>query len=735
AMESGRGGPLCPPWRCCPRKPRFRSAATALLVLAALVLPALAGARPAAAQGQAPGIPEVTVSLAAEPTEAGPGATVTVRTKVAIAPGWHIYGLREIKDGPAPSRFTWKTGAALRADGPPSAPAPQKKLDQGFGLEVDYYEGEVVFEQRFRVDEAAPAGPLSLTGEFAFGACDADSCYPPATIPLTVPLTILGASLPETQPQPEPDPAAPRRSVRFEARADRAEARAGEWVELRIAAETAPGYHFYSFTLIPDGPLPTTLDLKPGKDLIPDGAVRAPAPHRALDPGFGKEVETFAGKVEFVQRLRVAPGAAPGRAPLAGRVKYMACTEMSCDPPASAEFEVAWTIVAGAARPEFALVAGGGAGAGAAAGTPSPAGSGSAPPADPDDLLGKGFGPFLAACLIGGLVMLVMPCTYPMIPLTISFFTKRAGDAHTSTVGLAAVYALGIVLSFTGLGLVLSIALGAQGAASFAANPWINFVIGALFVYFAGTMLGFYPIWQPAFLSGLAGRAAGAGGYAGVLLMGLTFAIAAFACVGPLVAPLLVAAAAGKWFWPALGMAVASSVCGAAFFVLALFPGLIKKLPQGGGWLNMIEATFGFIELAAAFKFLSNADLVWSTGVLPRAVFLWIWIAIFAGLTLYLLGAYRLPHDQLRPAGRPGPGRLLSGLGAGALTVLLVMGVVGGAPLGLLEAFVPPPPANVASGGNGGHGAGLLEYDNLPDALAAAQAAGKPVFVDFTAFT
>lgn len=314
---------------------------------------------------------------------------------------------------------------------------------------------------------------------------------------------------------------------------------------------------------------------------------------------------------------------------------------------------------------------------------------------------------------------LLLPCTYPMIPLTISFFTKKASDAGASVVSLALVYALGIVVSFTGLGMLLSLLLGEQGAQLFASNAWLNLAIGALFVFFGLSFLGLYQLKPPAFLLAGAGRARMAGGYLGVLFMGLTFAVAAFACVGPFVGTLLVLAASGEWYRPILGMGLVSGVIGFVFFLIALFPGFLKKMPQGGGWMVRLEASLGFIELAAAFKFLSNADLVWSTGLLPRNFYLGIWIVIFGALSLYLFGVFRLKHDP--EDNTVGGVRRVIAAAFAALVLYLGLGLFGGKSLGELEAFVPPKASS--------------EFDNLGAAEKEARRSGRPIFVDFTAFT
>lgn len=695
---------------------RGRVCAAALVLILSL---AAAGAPAAFAQGQAEGIKEVTVGVEADPTEVAPGGTVTAKIRVEIAAGWHIYGLVKLKDGPEPTEITWKGDAALRPDGPVTAPPAKKKHDPGFDLDVEYYEGAVVFEQRFKVDAAAPAGARTIEGAFAFGACDANSCYPPATIPLHVPIKVLGAAVPETPPGPAPG--LPDRPVVVKAAGDRAEARAGEWVELRLAVSITPGHHIYGFTAIPDGPIPTAIDLAPNPALTPLGAVEHPAPHKRLDPGFGFEVETFAGQVAFVQRLRVAAGTAAGPLVLKGKLHYMVCTEASCKPPADAPFEVTWQVAAGEPRAQFAGTPPAGGSpppvAPPQAGPTAPAGPATRPP-DGNPLNGS-FLPFVLASLGAGVLTLLMPCTYPMVPMTISFFTHRAKSGQGNLVGLALVYALGIVGSFTGLGALITLVLGASGVAKFASNPWVNLAIGTLFVFFGLSLLGLYQIRLPGFVTSAAGRARMKSGYAGVLFMGLTFSVASFACVGPLAGALLALSATGEWFRPIVGMALLSSVCGGAFFLLALFPQFLSTLPQAGGWMARLEVALGAVELAAALKFLSNTDLVWGNYVLSRNLFLGLWVAIFAALALYLLGLVRIGHDAGER--RVTAGRAVAALPAAALAAYLCLGFAPGRGMGFFEAFLPPPPSH--------------EVEDFGLAVKEAREQGREILVDFSAYT
>ena len=204
-------------------------------------------------------------------------------------------------------------------------------------------------------------------------------------------------------------------------------------------------------------------------------------------------------------------------------------------------------------------------------------------------------GGFLFISLIMGFAALLTPCVFPMIPITISFFLKRGEDKNTSPVKDASVYMFGIVMTFTLLGMLLAIFLGASGATQLAANPYVNLFIAFLFIYFAFSLFGFYEIEIPQSLKRFSLERENSEGYAGILFMALTFTLTSFTCTVAFMGTILVAASQGDWFWPIIGMLVFSLAFASPFFFLALFPHYLKKLPQSGGWLNSIKVIMGFL--------------------------------------------------------------------------------------------------------------------------------------------
>lgn len=343
-----------------------------------------------------------------------------------------------------------------------------------------------------------------------------------------------------------------------------------------------------------------------------------------------------------------------------------------------------------------------------------------------------------------GALSLLTPCVFPMVPITVSYFTHHGAVNRRGAVRHAAVFGLGIVASFTALGLLLAVLLGATGVVLLAANPWVNLVLTAIFIAFALNLFGFYQIavpstWVSAFERGVRGGdgARRAIGVATALLMGLTFTLTSFTCTAPFVGTVLVAASRGQWTMPIVGMLVYSAVFALPFCVLALVPQWLARLPRSGGWLQDIKVVMGCAELAAAMKFLSNADLVWHWGVFTRTVVLASWVVLALLTAVYLAGWLRVLERW--PVAHAGLARV------GALGALVVGGWLAtglrGRSLGELESFLPPS-ADELSSADGGDGSGAVvpvalawRVNDYAGALGEAKREKKRVFIDFTGYT
>jgi thiol:disulfide interchange protein len=299
----------------------------------------------------------------------------------------------------------------------------------------------------------------------------------------------------------------------------------------------------------------------------------------------------------------------------------------------------------------------------------------------------------------------------------------------------ALIYAGGIMATFTVLGMAIAVLVGAGGINRFAANPWVNLLVTGIFLAFAFNLFGAYQIALPAsVLTRLdtATRRTGGSETAGILAMGLTFTLTSFTCTAPFVGTLLVRAAQGTWIWPLCGLLVFSAVFALPFFLLALMPSAVATLPRSGPWLQSAKVLMGFIELATAMKFLSNADLVLRWGIFTRTVVLVIWLGIAVAAALYLLGVAGWRPGQSRS--RLTPARMLAALVPLTVAVYVARGL-GGRRLGELESFVPPPEGAVTSGMTSVRGELPWLVNDYDGGLARARVEHKQVMVDFTGYT
>jgi len=368
------------------------------------------------------------------------------------------------------------------------------------------------------------------------------------------------------------------------------------------------------------------------------------------------------------------------------------------------------------------------------------------------EMKSRGILSYIWFAMLQGALALLTPCVFPMIPITVSFFTKRSEKKKSKGFVDSIVYALGIIFTFTGIGFLFAIIYGPSGIQNLATNPWLNLAIAAVFIVFALNLFGAFEIQLPTGLMNKLNTKSQEGqGIASVLLMGLTFSLTSFTCTVPFVGTTLVSVGSGEWFYPIIGMLAFSLVFAAPFFLLALFPSALNKLPKAGGWMNNIKVVMGFLEIAASIKFLSNADLVWMWGILPRELFLAIWIACLLMIILYIMGIYKLHHDA--PVNSIGTPRILFAVFFTSITFYLLLGLFG-KPLGELDAFLPPPNyeeiMSTSSTTISSSAGGLTIYsnnksrtsheelpwlDNYQEALKIAKEQNKKIFIDFTGFT
>ncbi|MBP5337366.1 MAG: thioredoxin family protein [Bacteroidales bacterium] len=378
------------------------------------------------------------------------------------------------------------------------------------------------------------------------------------------------------------------------------------------------------------------------------------------------------------------------------------------------------------------------------------------PDAQNTDQLPNSLWALILEAILWGFAMLLTPCVFPMVPMTVSFFMKGSENARQGRLK-AALYGLFIVLLYTvPISLIIGITwiVGGSGVTAdifnWLSTHWLpNILFFLVFMVFAASFFGAFEITLPSKWTNSADKNSDRKGLGGIFFLALTLVLVSFSCTGPIVGTVLIKSTQGEFWTPMVTMLAFSIAFALPFTVLALFPSLLKKLPKSGGWLNSVKVVLGFIEIALGLKFLSTADQTYHWHLLDREVYLAIWIAVFTLLGLYLIGKIRFKHDS--PLEYLSVTRLTLAIAVFAFVVYLIPGMWG-APLKALSGYMPPmetqdfvlggaptvlrqaqePSANDDGTITIAHG--LQAYDNLPDGLAAAKAAGKPVFLDFTGY-
>jgi len=531
--------------------------------------------------------------------------------------------------------------------------------------------------------------------------------------------------------------------------------------DLIFTAKIDEPWHLYSLNKAGDeGPNPTVFTFKknPNYELV--GKVKQGKPVKEFDKVFEMNVEFFKHEASFTQRVKLLSS---GKVKISGKYEYQACTEEKCIfPPADKfDFEFEGTSACGGAS--IAAVPDSTAKDTVALATVAPekdstniSKAHSIAETHYDD--GKPaassmswFAIFLAG-FIGGFAALLTPCVFPMIPMNVSFFTKQS---KTKKQGIrnALMYALFIIILYVGLGLGVTLIFGAGALHSLSTNIWFNIAFFVLLLVFAASFLGAFEIVLPSALVNKMDAKADKGGMIGIFFMAFTLALVSFSCTGPIIGTLLVEAAAtgniAGPFWGMFGFALALAL---PFGLFAAFPGWLNSLPQSGGWLNSVKVTLGFLELALALKFASNADLVVQAGILTREVFIGLWIVIFGLLSVYLIGGFKTSHDS--DVKHLSVTRLFIAIVSFFITIYLIPGMWG-APLKLFSGILPPLEYSESPHGFGGNSTtisakseskddefgkymevnknGIVHFKNdYEHALAYAKKVGKPLMVDFT---
>lgn len=531
--------------------------------------------------------------------------------------------------------------------------------------------------------------------------------------------------------------------------------------DLLYTATIDDGWHLYSLKRVAeDGPNPTIFTFKKSNDYELVGKVTESKPIKEFDKVFEMQVSYFKHTATFTQRIKLK---SDKKISIKGKYEFQACTDEKCIFPPADDFSFDLQGTSECISQGVNLV---------------PVGINSDSIAQADSLAqlqetkkdtvtavapvitqkednsppteNKAWWAIFLAGFIGGLTALLTPCVFPMIPMNVSFFTKQS---KTKAQGIrnAFLFSISIIVLYVALGLGVTLIFGAGALHTLSTNVWFNLAFFLLLLVFAMSFLGAFEITIPSSLVNKIDAKSDKGGYVGIFFMAFTLVLVSFSCTGPIIGTLLVEAATSISgpFWGMFGFALALAL---PFGLFAAFPGWLNSLPQSGGWLNTVKVTLGFLELALALKFASNADLVVQAGYLTREVFVGLWIVIFALLTMYLLGMFKTSHDS--DLKYVSVGRLFVAITSFFVTMYLIPGMWG-APLKLFSGILPPLEYSESPHGFGGSAGttanhsepkdeefgkymevnknGITHFKNdYEHALAYAKKVGKPLLIDFT---
>ena len=488
-------------------------------------------------------------------------------------------------------------------------------------------------------------------------------------------------------------------------------------IELTFRATIDDGWYVYSQDA-GDGPVSTEFTFVNNSEnyAISNDWVQEGVPIEEFDPNFDAVLKYFKKEALFTLDIYVM---STDDFVLKGDVYFMTCDSTQCLPPEALEFSFEIDGI------DESLI--------------------SSLNDSPNQNDKKSMWALFFIAFLSGFAALLTPCVFPMIPMTVSFFTKQSKTKARGIVN-AIIYGISIIVIYVALGVGVSSIFGADALNNMATNVYFNIGFFLLLIIFGASFLGAFELQLPTSWVNKTDKASDKGGLIGIFFMAFTLALVSFSCTGPIVGTLLVEASTGGYFGPIVGMLGFSLAIALPFALFAAFPGWLNSLPQSGGWLNSVKVTLGFLEIALAFKFLSNADLVLQAHLLERELFIAIWIVIFALLTMYLLGFIKFAHDS--DLQYISVSRLSVAILTGTLTIYMIPGLWG-APLKIINAFPPPMQYSESPQGFGSPSVisnhstnhekgqhigpqGLMVFHDYHEGLEHAKNVGKPLMLDFT---
>ena len=584
--------------------------------------------------------------------------------KAKVEKGWKIYSVfqeyGEDVIGPTPTAFYFDAGAHFSASGKIQESGNRKSEREPLfdNLKVAFFKGDATFTQRVKVSDFSQP----IAGYLEYMACDDEMCLPPANVDFSFKLSpsasaeapklaekadaqqVAKEAAPVAAPEPPQQPGIPGRQLASPVKwAFESKKISDQEYELRFLAQMGSGWSIYSQHTDPnDGPIPTEFNFEAGSHFALLGdAVEEGKKKTGPDPYFGGAIVSkfVDGTAVFTQKVSVADL----QQPIKGYLVYMACDDEQCLPPMDVEFEfnlAAGTAGLAAFDPASGLRAIDQSIATVRETYIAPLGNcGTEDTTRDSNLLWT----FILG-FAGGLLALLTPCVFPMVPLTVSFFTKSSKD-RKSSLRNALLFGTSIIVIYVVIGLLITGVFGATALNELSTNWIANVLFFLIFLFFAFSFFGYYELTLPSSWTNKSDSMADRGGLIGIFFMAFTLALVSFSCTGPIIGSALVQSATDK-LGPFVVMLGFSTALALPFGLFAAFPGWLNSLPKSGGWMNSVKVVLGFLELALALKFLSVADMTMHWNILPYEVFMAAWILIFGAMAAYLFGFIRFPHDS-----------------------------------------------------------------------------------------